>query len=192
MLSVIIPCYNEETLVKKSFVEIFKALKDSKITQYEIIFFDDGSIDSSLSIVENLQRQNKKIKIIRNKKIYGIGYNFFKGISKSKGKYLIQIPADNSHPSKEISKILKLYGKGYDIVTTYYSNNAQRSFFRNLFTLIYTPFLNFIYGTSFPYFNGITLFLIAWSAIIFAAKTFISQDKLGLSSTVGSFATFAK
>ena len=42
MLSVIIPCYNEETLVKKSFVEIFKALKDSKITQYEIIFFDDN------------------------------------------------------------------------------------------------------------------------------------------------------
>ena len=38
MLSVIIPCYNEETLVKKSFNEIFKALKDSKITQYEIIF----------------------------------------------------------------------------------------------------------------------------------------------------------
>ena len=59
---------------------------------------------------------------------------------------------------KNISKIIKLYGKGYDIVTTYYSNNAQRSFFRNLFTLFYTPFLNLIYGTSFPYFNGITLY----------------------------------
>ena len=158
MLSVIIPCYNEETLVKKSFNEIFKALKDSKITQYEIIFFDDGSKDRSHSIVEKLQRQNKKIKIVRNKKNYGIGYNFFKGVSKSKGKYLIQIPADNSHPSKEISKIIKLYGKGYDIVTTYYLNNVQRSFFRNLFTVIYTPCLNFIYGTSFPYFNGITLY----------------------------------
>ena len=42
MLSVVIPCFNEETLVKKSFTEIFKALKDSKIIQYEIIFFDDG------------------------------------------------------------------------------------------------------------------------------------------------------
>ena len=82
MLSVIIPCYNEETLVKKSFNEIFKALKDSKITQYEIIFFDDGSKDRSHSIVEKLQRQNKKIKIVRNKKNYGIGYNFFKGVSK--------------------------------------------------------------------------------------------------------------
>ena len=38
MLSVVIPCFNEETLVKKSFTEIFKALKDSKIIQYEIIF----------------------------------------------------------------------------------------------------------------------------------------------------------
>lgn len=158
MLSVIIPCYNEETLVEKSFIEIIKALKDSKIAKYEIIFFDDGSKDNSLLIVEKLQRNNKKIKIIRNKKNFGIGYNFFKGILKSRGKYLIQIPADNSHPSKEISKILKFYGKGYDIVTTYYSNNAQRSFFRNLFTLIYTPFLNFIYGTTFPYFNGITLY----------------------------------
>ena len=109
-------------------------------------------------LLENFKKQNKKIKILINKKNYGIGYNFFKGISKSKGKYLIQIPADNSHPFKEISKIIQFNKKDYDIVTTFYSNSAQRSFFRNLFTLIYTPFLNLIYGTDFPYFNGITLY----------------------------------
>ncbi len=158
MLSVIIPCYNEETLVKKSFVSIFKALKYSKISSYEILFIDDGSVDKSLSIVKKLKKQNKNIKILRNKKNFGVGYNFFKGISKSKGKYLIQIPADNSHPFKEISKIISLKNQNYDIVTTFYSNNTERSFFRNLFTLIYTPFLNLIYGTAFPYFNGITLY----------------------------------
>ena len=51
MLSVIIPCYNEETLVEKSFIEIIKALKDSKIAKYEIIFFDDNSQDNSLEVV---------------------------------------------------------------------------------------------------------------------------------------------
>ena len=111
MLSVVIPCFNEETLVKKSFTEIFKALKDSKIIQYEIIFFDDGSKDSSLSIVENLQRQNKKIKIIRNKKNYGIGYNFFKGISKSKGKYLIQIQQIIRTHQKKLVKYLNFTEK---------------------------------------------------------------------------------
>ena len=158
MLSVIIPCFNEEKLVKKSFLEIEKALKLSKISKYEIIFIDDGSKDKSYLIIKKLSKKNKNIKIIKNMKNYGIGYNFFKGVKISKGKYLIQIPADNSHPSKEISKILKLINKKYDLVTTYYSNNAERSTFRNIFTLVYTPFLNLIYGTNFPYFNGLTLY----------------------------------
>ena len=46
----------------------------------------------------------------------------------------------------------------YDLVTTYYSNHNERSFLRNLFTLTYTPLLNFLYGTSLPYFNGLTLY----------------------------------
>ena len=69
MLSVIIPCYNEETLVKKSFVQIFKALKYSKILKYEIIFIDDGSKDKSLSIVQKLQKQNQKLKQLILRKI---------------------------------------------------------------------------------------------------------------------------
>ena len=73
MLSVIIPCYNEEKLVKNSFLEIFKAIKICKIREYEIIFVDDGSKDNSLSIVEKLKKKNKKIKIIKNKRNYGIG-----------------------------------------------------------------------------------------------------------------------
>ena len=62
MLTVIIPCFNEETLVKKSFVQIFKALKYSKILKYEIIFIDDGSKDKSLSIVQNFKNKIKKLR----------------------------------------------------------------------------------------------------------------------------------
>ena len=158
MLSVVIPCYNEEKLVKKTISEILKAIKFCKIKKYEIIFIDDGSKDRSLEIVKKSFKKSKKIRIYKNEKNFGIGYNFFKGVSKSKEKYLILIPSDNSHPASEISKILKFTNSEYDIVTTYYSNNDQRSFFRNLFTLIYTPFLNFLYGTNFPYFNGLTLY----------------------------------
>ena len=131
MLTVLIPCFNEEKLLKESFNQILKSIKFCKIKKYEIIFIDDGSLDKSLSICKEIRARNKNIKIIQNKKNYGIGYNFFKGIKKSKEKYLIQIPADNSHPSKEIVKLLKFMKSNYDIVTTYYSNNSQRSKFRN-------------------------------------------------------------
>ena len=159
MLSVIVPCFNEERLIKKSILEILKAIKICKISKYEIIIVDDGSEDKSYVISKKLINKYKNIKIVKNKKNYGIGYNFFKGVSLSQQKYLIQIPADNSHPAKEISKILKFINKRFDLVTTYYSNNAERSAFRNIFTLVYTPFLNFIYGTKFPYFNGLTLYI---------------------------------
>lgn len=158
MLSVIVPCFNEEKLIKKSIIEILKSIKISKILKYEILIIDDGSEDKSYLIIKKLSRSYKNLKVLRNKKNFGIGYNFFKGISQSKQKYLILIPADNSHPAKEISKILKFISQKYDLVTTYYSNNFERSIFRNIFTLMYTPFLNFIYGTNFPYFNGITLY----------------------------------
>jgi len=158
MLSVIIPCFNEEKLVKKSILEILKAIKFSKIYKYEIIFIDDDSKDKSHIIAEKLSKKNKNIKIVKNKKNFGLGYNFFKGTSISKGKYLILIPADNSHPASEISKILKQIGKKQDVVTTYYTNKAKRNIFRRAFTKAYTPFLNFIFGTDFIYFNGITLY----------------------------------
>ena len=62
MLTVIIPCFNEETLVKKSFVQIFKALKYSKILKYEIIFIDDGSKDEVFRLYKNFKNKIKKLR----------------------------------------------------------------------------------------------------------------------------------
>ena len=87
MLSVIIPCYNEEKLVKKTFSEVLKAIKFSKIRKYEIIFIDDCSKDRSLKIVNKNFKKLKKVKIYKNEKNFGIGYNFYKGVRKSKEKY---------------------------------------------------------------------------------------------------------
>ena len=158
MLSILIPCLNEETLINKTFKEIFKSLKKLKIKKYEIIFIDDGSSDKSLNFARKIKKKNKKIIISINKKNFGLGYNFFKGIKLAKGNYFIFIPCDNSHPSNEISKILKYMNSKYDLTTTYYSNRSKQNFIRHLFTTFYTPLLNFIYGTNFPYFNGLTLY----------------------------------
>ena len=158
MLSVIIPCYNEEKLVKKTFTEVLKSIKICKIKKYEIIFIDDGSSDKSLEIVKKNFKKIKNIRIYFNKKNLGIGHVFFKGIQLSKGNYLIQIPSDNSHKAREISKLLNFYNSNYDIVTTFYKDVVGRNYLRKLFTKLYTPFLNFIYGLNLPYYNGLTLY----------------------------------
>ena len=62
MLSVIVPCFNEEKLIKKSILEIFKALKICKISKYEIIIIDDGSEDKSYIISKKLINKYKNHK----------------------------------------------------------------------------------------------------------------------------------
>jgi glycosyltransferase involved in cell wall biosynthesis len=158
MLSIIIPCYNEEKLVKKTILEVLKAIKFCKIKKYEIVFIDDGSKDRSLQIVKQKLKKSKKIRIYENEKNFGIGYVFFRGVKLVKGNYLILIPSDNSHKSKEISKMINFYNKNYDLVTTYYKNSGERRKFRKIFTQLYTPLLNIIYGINLPYYNGLTLF----------------------------------
>ncbi len=158
MLSILLPCYNEEKLLIKSYLEVIKSLKNLKIKNYEIIFIDDGSTDNSINLIKKLKRKNKKVKLLINKKNMGLGYNFKKGLKISKGEYFIFIPSDNSHSSSQIIKILKYKDKDYDFITTYYTNRFKQNFFRHLFTSVYTPFLNFIYGTNFKYYNGLTLY----------------------------------
>ena len=158
MLSILVPCYNEEPHVYQAFKEINKSLKRQKKINYEIIFINDGSKDKSLKLAKNLKKKNKKIIILNNKKNSGLGFNFFKGLKFSKGDSFILSPCDNSHSSSEISKILKYLRSDYDLITTYYLNRLKQNYFRHLFTSLYTPFLNFIYGTNFIYFNGLTLY----------------------------------
>ena len=68
-----------------------------------------------------------------------------KGIREAKLNNIMFLPGDNSHRSSEIKKLINV-DQNNDLVLTYYSNLDVRSFFRNFFTKIYTPFLNLIFG----------------------------------------------
>ena len=58
MLSIIVPCFNEEKLVEKSISEIVKAISLIKLKKnYEIIIIDDCSTDSTWQIISNLKKK---------------------------------------------------------------------------------------------------------------------------------------
>ena len=156
-ISFIVSCYNEEKNIKNTISEICFAVNHSIIKEYEIIIVDDGSIDRTFQIAENLQKKNKHIKIIRNLKNIGLGGAIKKGLHKAKLNKVMFLPGDNCHQGSEIKKLINTDGK-YDLVLTYYSNLEVRTFLRNYFTKLYTPFLNFIFGLNLPYYNGLGVY----------------------------------
>lgn len=115
MLSVVIPTYNEEKVISNTLMEIQKHFEMKRIP-YEIIVVDDGSDDSTVRIVEELIKENKKLMLLRNAFRCGKGAAVRKGLLNASGKYIMFCDADLSTPIEEISKFLEWVAAGYDIV----------------------------------------------------------------------------
>jgi dolichyl-phosphate beta-glucosyltransferase len=112
MLSVVIPCYNEESRIRKNLPRIIEYL-EKEYPNYELIIIIDLGKDRTLDIAKKLG--NKKTKIIVNKKRMGKGYAVRQGVMKAKGDYIFFLDIDLSAPIEELPKLFK-YLNEYDVV----------------------------------------------------------------------------
>ncbi len=109
--SVVIPVFNEEGNI----VQLDKEIKEvmDKLGAYETIYINDGSTDSSLSVLKQL----KKVKIISLNRNYGQATALDAGFKASQGEYVISLDADLQNDPKDIPLMLrKLQDKNLDVV----------------------------------------------------------------------------
>ena len=156
-ISFIVPCYNEEDNISDVVNEIESAIIPFSNIVYEIVIIDDASKDNTLKVIKEIQKMNNNIKIVQNNKNKGVGGSIKKGLERIQNDYVMSLPGDNSHSKTEIKKLLEV-NSDYDILLSYYSNTKTRKLFRRLFTSLYTPFLNLIFGLNLPYYNGIAIY----------------------------------
>lgn len=114
-ISVIIPIYNEEQNIH----ELYTRLKNTihKITnQYEFIFINDGSKDSSLSQIKTLGTQDSNVKFISFSRNFGHQVATTAGLNYSVGKAIVIIDGDLQDPPELISEFYQKYKEGYKVV----------------------------------------------------------------------------
>ena len=113
-LSFVIPVYNEDQSLKQLYAEIIENTSNMK---YEIIFVDDGSTDSSFEIMQELAKEDKKVKIIRFRKNFGKAAGLQSGFDAITGDIIFTMDADLQDDASEIPNFLKKLEEGYDLVT---------------------------------------------------------------------------
>ncbi|MFA6097815.1 MAG: dolichyl-phosphate beta-glucosyltransferase [Candidatus Paceibacterota bacterium] len=114
-LSVILPAYNEEKLIRSTLNEVCGYLSAQNYTS-EIIIVNDGSVDGTAKILDDIVRNAKNMKVINNPENRGKGYSVRRGMLEAGGKYRLFMDADNSTDIKEIKKFLELLEGGVDAV----------------------------------------------------------------------------
>ena len=90
-ISIIITVYNKE----KYILRILRSIQNQNFDEIEIIFADDSSEDNSINIIEEQQKYDSRIKLLKHNKNVGTLINRNDGAKKAKGEYLIFIDCDD-------------------------------------------------------------------------------------------------
>ncbi|MCF7874374.1 MAG: glycosyltransferase family 2 protein [Candidatus Omnitrophica bacterium] len=186
-LSVIVPAFNEENYLKPT-VEMVSGVAKKQFDDYEIIIFNDGSVDKTGQIANKLGNQYNHVRVVHHKSPICLGGIYKEGIKLAKMNYVILVNGKNDIVSSELEKILSLKGKA-DMIVPYTTNRGQRSFNRRTLSIIFVYFLNFIFNLDLRYYNHyvlhrreiISIINIYTDSYAFQAEALIKLIKLGYS-----------
>ncbi len=131
-ISVVIPLLNEEESLQELHDWIARVMQSNQFL-YELIFIDDGSIDASWNIIQQLSEKNKSVKGIKFQKNYGKSQALNAGFKEAQGKVVITMDADLQDSPDEIPELYELIAKdGYDLISGWKKKRFDSKLRKNL------------------------------------------------------------
>lgn len=114
--SIIIPVFNEEKRLPRTFSELEDFFKTSRFKDLEVIFADDGSRDKTVNLINDFKQRYAFVKLISYRENRGKGYAVRQGMIRAKGDYSLTIDADMSTSPQELLKALPLIESGCPVI----------------------------------------------------------------------------
>ena len=149
MISIIIPCYNEEESLPIYYDEMKKIMKKMDYVKFELIFINDGSKDNTLNILRNLAKNDSRVRYISFSRNFGKEAGILAGLKATKGDYVAMMDVDLQDPPKLLIEMYdEIKNLDYDCIATKSTSRNGYSFFRKLFTKWYYKIINKISKTT--------------------------------------------
>ena len=150
LLSVIVPCYNEEENVPYFYEELMKLTPffEEKKLDLELIYVDDGSKDGTVSEVKKLNEKDDRVKLVSFSRNFGKEAAIYAGFSKSKGDSVVMMDADLQDPPSLLPKMFRYIEEGYDSVATRRVSRKGEPVIRSFFARLFYKLINKISKTD--------------------------------------------
>lgn len=118
MISLIVPCYNEQEALPTFYEEVMKVVKELNY-QYEILFINDGSTDDTISLLKSYAENNSCVTYISFSRNFGKEAAMYAGFCNVQGDYVAVMDADMQDPPTLLPEMIKVLQSGeYDSVAT--------------------------------------------------------------------------
>ena len=143
MISIIVPCFNEEETLAIFYRETKKVIDIDLKMDYEMILIDDGSKDGTLSVMKSLSKEDPCVKYISFSRNFGKEAAMYAGLVHAKGEYVTIMDADLQDPPSLLPQMVELLEKeDYDSVATRRSTRDGESVVRSFFAKQFYKIMN--------------------------------------------------
>ena len=139
LLSVVVPCYNEEENIRDFYDELFRNAPffKEKELEVELLYIDDGSKVRTVEEVKKLCREDARVHLRSLSRNFGKEAAIYAGLQKSKGDYVVLMDVDLQDPPSLLPEMYGYIEQGYDSVATRRVTRKGeppvRSFFARMF-----------------------------------------------------------
>lgn len=147
-ISLVVPCYNEEEVIKLFYKEVSKVEKTMPKVSFEIIFVNDGSVDHTLDLMRELS-SNKNVRYISFSRNFGKESAMYAGLKEATGDYVAIMDADLQDPPSLLKEMYEILQTGdYDSVATRRVSRKGEPVIRSFFARTYYKIINKISKTE--------------------------------------------
>lgn len=142
LLTVIVPCYNEEEAIPFFYEEMLKTIdvfkKEYPQVEFEMLFIDDGSKDETLEVLREYNSKDARVRYVSFSRNFGKEAGIYAGLDNAKGDYVVIMDADLQDPPSLLPEMFKAVTvEGYDSAATRRVTRKGeppiRSFFARMF-----------------------------------------------------------
>ncbi len=137
MISVVVPIYNEEELIVRFHEAVAGALKDV-VNEWEVVYVNDGSTDSSLELLKGLQEMDPHAVVVELSRNWGHMGAISAGLSTARGRAVILMDGDFQDPPEVLPEMINAWRDGAEVVVgVRRSRQERRKILAGLFPLFY-------------------------------------------------------
>ena len=142
LVSILVPCYNEEASLPKLYEEVSKLMDAENNYDWELFFVNDGSRDKTIDIIKELYEKDHRISYVDLARNFGKENAMLAGFDYVKGDCMVIMDADLQDPPSLIPNMLKYWEEGYDDVYAKRNSRGKESWLRRKLSMLFYSILD--------------------------------------------------
>lgn len=150
LISVIVPCYNEEQVIVETNRQLVITLAALADLDFEIVYVDDGSSDKTADLLRTIQSSDKRTRVVRLARNFGHQLAVSAGLEHSAGDAVVIIDADLQDPPEVIPEMVERWRDGYHVVYGMRTDRPGEKAFKLWTAKLFYRFINRLSKVQIP------------------------------------------